>query len=148
MLSYLFNLKKNHSFHNLNSPFNTFNVSSLSPASLKSLSSLLLNQNSSSSLSSYSPHDLLQQPRNAFPSLLSLSPSSALLQSFPLYLPRGAEVRFYCDREANIPFIRSLNEDYALHYTIDVVTDRLCEHPRYAGGSLHNGQNLWKLNSR
>jgi hypothetical protein len=50
----------------------------------------------------------------------------------PEILSRGTEVRFFCDPEANIPNVRFVNEDYALHYTMEVMTDKLCEHPKYA----------------
>ncbi|KAK2961482.1 hypothetical protein BLNAU_3604 [Blattamonas nauphoetae] len=62
--------------------------------------------------------------------------NSTSLKSFPSH-PTSltshvvSEVRFYCDRQATVPAITYVDQDRQGHFVWDVMTHKLCEHPKY-----------------
>ncbi|KAH7825568.1 uncharacterized protein MONOS_11015 [Monocercomonoides exilis] len=62
---------------------------------------------------------------------------SAFLDTPSDVLPRVSEVRIFCDEQANIPVLRFVNEEKALHYVYEVVTNKLCSHPKYASNRMN-----------
>ncbi|KAK2957698.1 hypothetical protein BLNAU_7353 [Blattamonas nauphoetae] len=47
-------------------------------------------------------------------------------------LPRVTEVRLFCDESATMATLEYISEERALHYVFNVLTDRICAHPRFA----------------
>ncbi|KAH7827970.1 uncharacterized protein MONOS_2749 [Monocercomonoides exilis] len=51
--------------------------------------------------------------------------------------PVLSEVRIFCDPTSNLPLIQYANEEKGGHFTLNVLTSKLCKHPKYNSGRPH-----------